>query len=176
MYNEDEKELKTTLKGIIHNYNCFRSADAKAVKDSARNPPPPRVDEDGEPIPPESNKPYGLTKDDFCITIICDGYDRIPASFKEFAREKGFLDEEILVANGTMTKDEKGTYKMKDLKEVMDKDTPEADIPKNILHMWQVTTWDLGLEEDILKGRRMHITFAVKHRNDGKINSHKWFF
>ena len=22
----------------------------------------------------------------------------------------------------------------------------------------------------------MHIMFAVKHRNDGKINSHKWFF
>ena len=75
-----------------------------------------------------------------------------------------------------MTKDEKGVYKMRDLKEVMEDTVEEKDIPKNILHMWQVTTWDLGLEEDILKGRRMHITFAVKHRNDGKINSHRWFF
>ena len=28
----------------------------------------------------------------------------------------------------------------------------------------------------MLKGRRVHICFGVKHRNDGKINSHKWFF
>ena len=69
MYNEDEKELKATLKGIIHNYNCFRADQDK----------------------------YGLTKDDFCVTIICDGYDRIPESFKAHARDKGFLDEEMLV-------------------------------------------------------------------------------
>ena len=34
----------------------------------------------------------------------------------------------------------------------------------------------MGLEDDILKGRRVHLCFGVKHRNDGKINSHKWFF
>ena len=39
-----------------------------------------------------------------------------------------------------------------------------------------MTTWDLGLTEDYLKGRRIHICFGIKHRNDGKINSHKWFF
>ena len=39
-----------------------------------------------------------------------------------------------------------------------------------------MTTWDVGLEDDILKGRRVHLMFGVKHRNDGKINSHKWFF
>jgi cellulose synthase/poly-beta-1,6-N-acetylglucosamine synthase-like glycosyltransferase len=82
----------------------------------------------------------------------------------------------MLVERGFMTKDDKGVYKMKDLKNIMDATVPEANIPKNILHLWQVTTWDLGLEDDILKGRRMHISFAVKHRNDGKINSHKWFF
>ena len=65
---------------------------------------------------------------------------------------------------------------MKPLKDIMDPNVDEKDIPKNILHLWQVTTWDLGLEDDNLKGRRMHIMFAVKHRNDGKINSHKWFF
>lgn len=148
MYNEDEVELKNTLKGIVHNYNCFRAEDDK----------------------------YGLSKDDFVITIVCDGYDRIPDSFKALARDKGFLDEDLLVQRGFMDKDEKGTYKMKPLKDIMDNTVPEEEIPKNILHLWQVTTWDLGLEEDILKGRRMHIMFAVKHRNDGKINSHKWFF
>ena len=50
MYNEDEQELTNTLKGIVHNYNCFRA----------------------------DNDRYGLNKDDFCVTIICDGYDRIP--------------------------------------------------------------------------------------------------
>lgn len=75
-----------------------------------------------------------------------------------------------------MTNDEKGGYKMKPLKDIMDSSVEEKDIPKNILHLWQVSTWDLGLEDDNLKGRRMHIMFAVKHRNDGKINSHKWFF
>ena len=149
MYNEDEVELKNTLRGIIHNYNCFRSDDKK----------------------------YKLTKDDFCVTIICDGYDRIPDSFKKHARDKGFLDEELLVQRGYMNKDEKtGVYKMRPLSEIMDNTVDKADIPKNILHVWQVTTWDLGLDDDILKGRRMHIMFAVKHRNDGKINSHKWFF
>ena len=149
MYNEDENELKNTLRGIVHNYNCFR-----AEKDQYKH----------------------LTKDDFCVMIICDGYDRIPDSFKAHARAKGFLDEEILVSKNFMTKDEKGVYKMRPLKDIMDPNVPEDQIPKNILHVFQVTTWDIGLEDDILKGRRMHIMFAVKHRNDGKINSHKWFF
>lgn len=67
MYNEHVSELKTTLKGIIHNYNCFRA-----------------------------DKDYNIKKDDFSIFIICDGYDRIPDCFKELARAKGFLDETIL--------------------------------------------------------------------------------
>ena len=65
---------------------------------------------------------------------------------------------------------------MRPLKDIMNSSVDKEKIPKNILHLWMVTTWDLGLDEDILKGRRMHIMFAVKHRNDGKINSHKWFF
>ena len=148
MYNEDEKELKNTLRGIVHNYNCFRAEDEK----------------------------YGLTKVDFCVTIVCDGYDRIPESFKQHARDKGFLDEELLVSRGLMECSDKGVYKMKNLRDVMDSSVPDDKIPKNILHVWQVTTWDMGLDEDLLKGRRMHIMFAVKHRNDGKINSHKMFF
>jgi chitin synthase len=42
--------------------------------------------------------------------------------------------------------------------------------------MFQVCTWDFGLESDTLKGRRINFIFALKQRNDGKINSHKWFF
>ena len=67
MYNEDENELRHTLRGCLHNYNTLK-AD------------------------PNSN----FTKDDFLVVLIVDGYERIPASFKEMAREKGFLDEEVL--------------------------------------------------------------------------------
>jgi len=49
-------------------------------------------------------------------------------------------------------------------------------VPKNLLHMFQVCTWDFGVEGDDLKGRRINFIFAIKHKNDGKINSHKWFF
>ena len=66
---------------------------------------------------------------------------------------------------------------MKDLKKMYDDNVPEKKRPSNLLHVFQVTTWDVGLDEyDNLKGRRVHIMFGVKHRNDGKINSHKWFF
>ena len=148
MYNEDEVELKNTLRGLIHNYNCFRS-----------------------------DKNFKLTKDDFLIFIVCDGYDRIPDSFKKHARDKGFLDEDILEHKGFMEKDPRtGNLKMRDLRDIMDNNVPDDEVPKNLLHVWQVTTWDVGLEDDILKGRRVHICFGVKHRNDGKINSHKWFF
>ena len=54
MYNENEQELKNTLRGIVHNYNCFRAEDQN----------------------------FGLNKDDFCVALICDGYERIPDSFK----------------------------------------------------------------------------------------------
>jgi len=70
------------------------------------------------------------------VTIICDGYDRIPDSFKAHARDKGFLDEELLVNRQYMTKDEKGVYKMRPLKQIMDSSVAEENIPKNILHLW----------------------------------------
>lgn len=94
MYNEDEQELKNTLRGVVHNYNCFRAEDER----------------------------YKLTKDDFTVVLICDGYDRIPESFKNHARDKGFLDEEILVTKGFMekTEDKKPTYKMRPLRDIMD--------------------------------------------------------
>lgn len=67
MYNEDENELKHTLKGCLHNYNCMK------------------MDERTK-----------FTKDDFLVVVICDGYERIPESLKVMARDKGFLDEEVL--------------------------------------------------------------------------------
>lgn len=59
MYNENEAELLATLSGVVHNYNCLR-LDSRAK----------------------------FTKDDMLVVVICDGYDRIPESFKKVAREQ----------------------------------------------------------------------------------------
>ena len=73
MYNEDEKELQNTLRGCLLNYNKLR-------------------------VDPGTK----FTKDDFLVTVICDGYERIPNSLKKLARQKGFLDEEMLFQRGFM--------------------------------------------------------------------------
>lgn len=67
MYNEDEEELKRTLTGVIHNYNELRCDPELEFK-----------------------------KEDFIVFLVCDGYDRIPESFRKFAIEKQFLDIETL--------------------------------------------------------------------------------
>ena len=53
MYNEELEELQTTLKGLLHNYNCLK-------------------------IDPKTN----FTKDDFLVVVVCDGYDAIPEGLK----------------------------------------------------------------------------------------------
>ena len=107
MYNEDSNELKNTLRGLIHNYNCFR-ADPN----------------------------FSLTKDDFLIFVVCDGYDRIPDDFKELAREKGFLDEQTLIEKGFMEVNRDGKYKFKAMEDVMDKKVKPEDMPQNLLHVF----------------------------------------
>lgn len=66
--------------------------------------------------------------------------------------------------------------KMKSMKDIMDAGVLPKDIPLNIIHMFQISSWDFGLKEDYLKARRINFIFAIKQRNDGKINSHKWFY
>ncbi len=65
---------------------------------------------------------------------------------------------------------------MKDMEELVDPEMERDKIPTNIVHLFQVRTKDFDLEEDYLKHRRINFIFAIKQRNDGKINSHKWFF
>ena len=91
MYNEDEKELQNTLKGVLQNYNYLKM-----------------------------DKYTKFSKDDFLVFVVCDGYDKSPESMKKFAREKQFLDESILVEKGFMTKDGDGQYKMKSVEDCMD--------------------------------------------------------
>lgn len=85
-----------------------------------------------------------MAKDDFLVFVVCDGYERIPESFKKLARDKKFLNEEILVEKGFMTKSEDGNYKMKDIPSCMDVEA-RGKAPANLLHCFMVTTWDFGL-------------------------------
>lgn len=144
MYNEDEEELKLTLKGILQNYNAMRL-----------------------------DKNLNFCKEDLVVFCICDGYEKIPASFKKLATDKGFYDENILIEKGFLKKNRDGSYKMKDVRDLMDEG---VEAPKNILHLFTASTWDFGHDDPSLKMRRINFIFAIKQRNDGKINSHKWFF
>ena len=104
MYNEDEQELRNTLTGVIHNYNELRM-----------------------------DKGIDFKKEDFIVFLICDGYDRIPASFKKFATEKSFFDLDVLEQKGFMEKDRDGKIKMKDMRDIMD---PGVKVPLNVIHMF----------------------------------------
>lgn len=56
MYNEKVAELKTTIKGVISNYNELRA-----------------------------DKKLKYRKEDMLIFLICDGYDNIKSEFKKYA-------------------------------------------------------------------------------------------
>ena len=107
MYNEAFEELQATMQGVLHNYNCLK-------------------------IDPKTN----FTKDDFLVVVIVDGYENIPGSFKEVARDKGFLDEEVLFQKGFMDVDRDGNFKMKNMRDVMNEGVPSEKIPTNILHVF----------------------------------------
>lgn len=90
MYNEDQNELINTLNGLVENYIELRE-----------------------------DKELQFEKDDFLVFIICDGYDKIPAEFREYAKDKGFFDQEI-IQNYMKVDRETKQFKMKDMKEIMD--------------------------------------------------------
>jgi chitin synthase len=97
------------------------------------------------------------------VVCVCDGFDKIPESFKKYATEKGFFDEKILQDEGFMEKDKRDDkWRMKTMEELMDENVKKEDIPKNCLHLFQVCTSDFGLEKEYLGGRRINMIFALK--------------
>ena len=38
--------------------------------------------------------------DEMLAVLLCDGHDKIPSSFKSYAREHGFYDEQALIEDG----------------------------------------------------------------------------
>ena len=63
MFNENERAFRYTMEGILSNYESL-STD-------------PNVK---------------LHRHDFFVFVVCDGFDRIPESFLNYAQEKGFFD------------------------------------------------------------------------------------
>ena len=55
-----------------------------------------------------------------------------------------------------------GEFKMKNMNDVMDENVPSDKVPSNILHCFQVTTWDFGIDDETLQGRRINFMFCVK--------------
>merc|ERR1712216_82989 len=52
-----------------------------------------------------------MRQKDFMVYVICDGYDNVPESFKNYAQSVGFFDEQKLTDNKFMvhvSEDEKG--------------------------------------------------------------------
>ena len=58
-----------------------------------------------------------------------------------------------------MKQTREGNWIMKEMDELVDKG---VDVPSNIVHMFQLSTWDFGLEEDALKHRRINFIFGIK--------------
>jgi cellulose synthase/poly-beta-1,6-N-acetylglucosamine synthase-like glycosyltransferase len=82
---------------------------------------------------------------DLIVVLVCDGYDAVGQAFKDKATKFGFYDQEKLINRGFMKKDARsGKWTMKTMPELMDKSVPEDQIPTNMLHCFQVCTWDFG--------------------------------
>ena len=147
MYNEDEQLFKYTMSGILHSYYAlFEDPDVQ------------------------------MTQNDFLIYLICDGYDKIPESFKDYAKKTGFFDEDLMLENGSMVMDQDGQKKLVSLTDIMDEGVEPID---NVYHwfMTTITDFDLkprgGVELDKLP---INFYFCLKQKNDGKVNSHKSTF
>lgn len=105
MYNEDIGELKTTMKGVMQNYNAmYMDQDIK------------------------------MRQEDLVVVLVSDGYEKLTAEFKEFAREMQFLDETVLIEKGFMEVDRDGKFAMVPMEKIIDKKVKV--VPKNMLHMF----------------------------------------
>jgi hypothetical protein len=101
-----------------------------------------------------------MRKPDMIVVCVCDGFDKIPESFRKYATKKQFLDVDILLQKGFMTQDRDGELKMKTMEEIVGKNVKK--VPKNIVHLFQVCSWDFGVDDETLQGRRINFIFALK--------------
>lgn len=143
MYNEDETELQFSMEGVVRNH-------AQLCKDER----------------------FNFGDDELMVVVLCDGYEKIPQSFKTFATDDGLFDENILMQNGYM-RSEGGKTKMVPVREVNafmeSKDAPQAP---NYLHLFHKKTM---CKADNAEGcTPVNVIFAVKQENRGKTDSLRW--
>ncbi len=161
MYNEDEAELKQTLAGVMENHERMRA-------DSA----------------------LGFGKHDLVVFVIADGYDKLPGSLKRMLTAKQLFNVEELKSKGFMRRKKKARgYSVTsraspqffgdnwEMRHVADLNPQEGEEPvANVVHLFMARTWDFEIGPGAPHRWRINFIFAVKQRNDGKINSHRCFF
>jgi cellulose synthase/poly-beta-1,6-N-acetylglucosamine synthase-like glycosyltransferase len=147
LYNEDIEEFKFTMRGVLQNYEVM-------CQDPHIN----------------------MKKNDFFVVLCCDGLDKIPQTFIDFLSERKALDLNLLREKGFADYDEaSGRYTMKPIEDFME--PGQESYPNNLLHMFGVTLDDFGVtDNDYFRGRKINFIFALKHVNNGKLNSYKWLF
>lgn len=147
MYNEDIEEFKLTMRGILQNYEVL-CQDPK----------------------------IRMKRNDLLVVLCCDGFDKIPESFIDYLTELKALDSKLLRDKGYAEQDEAtGRTKMRPIQDFME--PGQGSYPTNLLHVFGACVEDFGLEDDAcFRGRKINFVFALKHNNNGKINTFKWLF
>jgi hypothetical protein len=69
------------------------------------------------------------------VCCVCDGYDQIPQSFKDYASKYKFFDIEKLKTRGFMKENKDKKWIMKTMDELMPT-VDEKERPKNCLHLF----------------------------------------
>ena len=90
--------------------------------------------------------------------------------------DRKLLDGKLLRDKGYAYYDEAtGRTKMRPIQDFMEQGLDSY--PGNLLHVFGATVSDWGIEDDAyFRGRKINFVFALKHRNNGKINTFKWLF
>jgi len=147
MYNEDVDEFKLTMRGIMQNYEVL-CQDPK----------------------------IRMKRNDLVVVLCCDGFDKIPQSFIDYLTELKALDAKLLREKGYAYIDEAtGRTKMRPIKDFMEQGM--ENYPNNLLHVFGAVVEDFHLDDNTqFRGRKVNFVFALKHNNNGKINTFKWCF
>jgi hypothetical protein len=147
MYNEDLDEFKLTMRGILQNYEVLCQDPKVRMK-----------------------------RNDLLVVLCCDGFDKIPASFIDYLSDLGVLDAKVLRDKGYAQHDETtGRTKMRPIRDFMEQG--QSSYPTNLLHVFGACIEDFGIDDDAsFRGRKINFVFALKHNNNGKINTFKWLF
>ena len=108
MYNEDVIQFKTTMRGLIQNYEVL-------CQDPSIN----------------------MKKNDLVVVLCCDGFDRLPESFIDFLEERKALDRNLLIDKGFANIDPiTKKMKMRPIEDFMEPGL--ESYPNNLLHMFGV--------------------------------------